>query len=67
MYQLLFEKDGKVVEKTARNEKEVVRLVYAYTSGNQYIKQLLIDEVIGKKPEPEIKEKISKSKKQKES
>lgn len=46
MYQLKFESGGVEIHKTAKNEKEVRRLVYLYTLGSQAEKEAKIKEIL---------------------
>lgn len=65
MYSIDFESNGKVLKKTAKNEKEVRRLVYIYTLGSQQEKDTLIQEIVSKKDIENI-QKLIKPKKEKD-
>jgi hypothetical protein len=65
MYTITFEIGEKKVVKTAKNEKEVRQVVYAYTTGSQKQKEEKVSEILLSKTLTEINEekKIIKNKK----
>lgn len=65
MFELTFETQYGTVKKTAKDEKEVRKLVYIYTVGTQEQKEALIKEVISAKETEKLNEFI-KPKKAKE-
>jgi len=49
MYTISFEINGKQVVKTARSEKEIRRIIFAYTVGSSYTKELKVQEILNQK------------------
>lgn len=49
MYTISFEINGREVVKKAKTEKEVRRIIFAYTVGNSYTKELKVQEILNQK------------------